>query len=309
MKISQASGYALHALMYMARHVTQLPVTSRAMAKAEGMPPGYLAKVLQRLAKAGFVKSVQGRKRGYIFAVPPEEISLFALFESLEERSLFDECPLQHFACGGTSNNCHIYAQWLAVIGKFKELLRETTVAVAAWHHPEHRFDKITRKKENSREFSPTGMDDLDRRILDALQHDFPLTARPFDVLAQRLEIDAELLWGRVDAMLEQGIIRRLGASFDSRKLGFCSTLAAVRVESGLVESAARTIGRYPEVTHSYLRDHEFNIWFTVIATEERKIEAILREIRAELSLDAADILNLPMKRAFKLDARFKAWP
>jgi DNA-binding Lrp family transcriptional regulator len=153
------------------------------------------------------------------------------------------------------------------------------------------------------------GIDSLDRRILDALQHDFPLGVRPFDVLAERMGIDAELLWRRVEAMLERGVIRRLGASFDSRKLGFCSTLAAVRVGSGLTDRAAEVVGRYPEVTHSYLRDHDFNIWFTIIATDEQRIEAILREIRTELSLDASDTLNLPMKRMFKLDARFKAQP
>jgi siroheme decarboxylase len=153
------------------------------------------------------------------------------------------------------------------------------------------------------------GMDELDCRILDALQQNFPLSARPFDVLAQRLEIDSELLWRRVDVMLERGVIRRIGASFESRKLGFCSTLAAARVGPELADRAAEVIGRYPEVTHSYLRDHEFNIWFTIIATDEQRIEAILREIRTELALDASDTLNLPMKRMFKLDARFKARP
>jgi len=152
-------------------------------------------------------------------------------------------------------------------------------------------------------------MDDLDRRILDALQYDFPLCERPFDVLAERLGLDAGLLWRRVESLLEQGVIRRLGASLDSRKLGFCSTLAAVRVAPNLVDRAAETIARYPEVTHSYLRDHEFNIWFTIIAAHTERIEMILREIRTELSLETSDVLNLPMKRLFKLDARFNARP
>ena len=109
--------------------------------------------------------------------------------------------------------------------------------------------------------------------------------------------------------MIEQGVIRRLGASIDSRKLGFCSTLAAVRVRPENVERAAEVIGRHREVTHSYLRDHEFNIWFTIIAADNGKIEAILDEIRGDLSLDPSDVLNLPMKRMFKLDARFSARP
>lgn len=148
-------------------------------------------------------------------------------------------------------------------------------------------------------------IDDLDRTILDALQFDFPLSERPFEVVAERLGVDADLLWGRVEAMLEQGVIRRLGASLDSRKLGFCSTLAAVRVREDLVDRAAEIIGRHPEVTHSYLRDHEFNIWFTVIAPDVGKIQALLDEVRTALSLDVSDVLNLPMTRMFKLDARF----
>jgi len=153
------------------------------------------------------------------------------------------------------------------------------------------------------------GMDESDRRILDALQEDLPLSERPFEVLAERLGLDADLLWQRVEHLFEQGTVRRLGASFDSRKLGFCSTLAAVRVAPELVDRAAEIIGRYPEVTHSYLRDHDFNIWFTLIAAHEERIEEVLRNIRSGLSLQPSDVLNLPMKRLFKLDARFPVRP
>lgn len=152
-------------------------------------------------------------------------------------------------------------------------------------------------------------MDDLDRRILDVLQHDFPLSERPFDIVAQRLGVDPDLLWRRVEAMRKSGVIRRLGASLDSRKLGFRSTLAAVRVRPDLVDRAAQAIGRHPEVTHSYLRDHEFNIWFTIIAPDDEKVDAILRAIREGLSLEPSDVLNLPMKQLFKLDARFHVQP
>jgi radical SAM protein with 4Fe4S-binding SPASM domain len=147
----------------------------------------------------------------------------------------------------------------------------------------------------------------LDRRILEALQYDFPLSERPFDVLAGQLGLDAAVFWQRVEYMLDDGLIRRLGASFDSQKLGFSSTLAAVRVAPASVDRAAAIIGRYPEVTHSYLRDHEFNIWFTIIAADGKRIETILREVRDDLSLASSDVLNLPKKRTFKLDARFNA--
>lgn len=149
-------------------------------------------------------------------------------------------------------------------------------------------------------------MDELDWRILQALQNDFPLSARPYEIIARKLQIPCEQLWNRVQRLITKGMIRRIGASLDSRKLGFCSTLAAVSVEPNLVDKAAEIIGRFPEVTHSYLRKDDFNIWFTIIATDEERLVEILKEIRTALSIDSSNILNLPVKRLFKLDARFK---
>ncbi len=143
MKISHATAYALHAVMYMVRHITQLPVTTGTIAKAEGIPAGYLAKIFRRLVKARLVKSVRGRKRGYVFARTPEEISLLELFEVVEGGPLFEDCLLRHCECGGTSENCCIYAQWVSATRKINKLLEETSLASAAWNHPEHRFQSL----------------------------------------------------------------------------------------------------------------------------------------------------------------------
>ena len=150
-------------------------------------------------------------------------------------------------------------------------------------------------------------MDELDHRILQALQDDFPLTERPYETVAHRVGIPSERLWERLQKLMAEGVIRRLGASLDSRRLGFCSTLAAVSVPPGRIEQAAEIIGKFPEVTHSYLRSDHFNIWFTIIASDTDRIESILEHIRTSLSLESSEVLNLPMKRAFKLDARFKS--
>ena len=140
MKISRAAAYSLHALMYMVRHVTQLPATTNTIAKAEGIPPGYLAKIFQQLVKTGFVKTGRSKNKGYVFAKPPEEISLLGLFELIEGESLFDDCLFRHCECGGTPDNCCIFAKWLSATKKIKQLLSETSLAVATWNHPEHRF-------------------------------------------------------------------------------------------------------------------------------------------------------------------------
>lgn len=105
--------------------------------------------------------------------------------------------------------------------------------------------------------------------------------------------------------MIKEGLIRRIGVSLDSQKIGFCSTLASVSVPAESIERAAEIIDSFPEVTHSYLRNYEFNIWFTIIAADDKRIEHILKQIRTQLSLKASQVLNLPAKRFFKLDARF----
>ncbi|KKK47874.1 hypothetical protein LCGC14_3150780, partial [marine sediment metagenome] len=109
-------------------------------------------------------------------------------------------------------------------------------------------------------------MDDLDRRILTELQERFPLEEDPYSVIAVNLKITKEELWQRVSNLIDTGMIRRIGFSIDSRRIGYASTLAAVRVADDRVDEAAKVISDYPQVTHSYLRENEYNIWFTVIA-------------------------------------------
>ena len=148
-------------------------------------------------------------------------------------------------------------------------------------------------------------MDKLDCQILEALQYDFPLSEEPYEIISRRLRIPCEQLWQRTKKLVDEGIIRRIGASLDSYQFGFSSTLAAISTDSGLVEQASEVINRYPEITHSYLRKDQFNIWFTIIAVDNDRIKCILEQIRSVLSLRDSQVLNLPMKRLFKLDARF----
>jgi DNA-binding Lrp family transcriptional regulator len=149
-------------------------------------------------------------------------------------------------------------------------------------------------------------MDKIDSQILHELQYNFPLNEKPYEIIAGRLKISKEDIWDRIQMMLNEGVIRRIGASFDSNKLGFRSTLAAVSVDPELTDRAAGIIGQFHEVTHSYLRNDVFNIWFTIIAVDNNRIENILEQIRKSLCLERSKVLNLPMKRLFKLDARFR---
>jgi Rrf2 family protein len=141
MKIKQATAYGLHALMYMVRHNTQLPITAGCLAKVEGIPSSHLAKIFQRLVKANIVKASRSTKKGYVFARPPEEISLLELFEAIEEEFLFSDCFMRHCQCNGTPENCYIYACWQSGTKRVANLLTETNLVTAARNHPNHRFN------------------------------------------------------------------------------------------------------------------------------------------------------------------------
>jgi len=135
---------------------------------------------------------------------------------------------------------------------------------------------------------------------------DFPICSDPYGVISDRLGIDKDALLARVKALIGSGTIRRIGISVDSRKMGYSSTLAAVRVKPDQVDTACEIIETYPEITHSYLRNDKFNIWFTVIAIDQQRIQEVLKELRIKLNLEISDVLDLPVKQLFKLDARFK---
>lgn len=148
-------------------------------------------------------------------------------------------------------------------------------------------------------------MDELDSRILEILQNDFPLSERPYEIIASKLDISCEELWNRVKKMVDKRVIRRIGASFDSHKLGYCSTLAAISIEPGIIEQASEIIDKFPEITHSYLRNDRFSVWFTIIASDAERVGNILKQIQSALSLESSQLLNLPMKRLFKLNGCF----
>lgn len=148
-------------------------------------------------------------------------------------------------------------------------------------------------------------MNELDSRILETLQNEFPLREKPYEAISEKLGISCEQLMSRIELLSSDGIIRRLGASLDSHELGYSSTLAAVSVDDSLIGRASEIIEGFTEITHCYLRNNLFNIWFTVIASDDERIESIIKEIQSELFLENSQVLNLPMKRLFKLNACF----
>ena len=146
-------------------------------------------------------------------------------------------------------------------------------------------------------------MDDIDRKLLNLIQQDFPITAEPFAEVAAQLGIGETEVLERIGRLKEEGIIRRIGAVFDLRKFGFASTLCAARVPEEGVRKFAEIVNACPGVTHNYRRDDEYNVWFTLIAPGEEELAAALAGIKGETGID--DILSLRATRTFKINARF----
>jgi DNA-binding Lrp family transcriptional regulator len=146
-------------------------------------------------------------------------------------------------------------------------------------------------------------MDQTDRRILDVIQSDFPLERRPYAVVGERLGLTEAEVLARVRALKERGIIRRLGANFQSRKLGWRSTLCAAKVPEDRFDAFVAEVNRHPGVTHNYLRDHEFNVWFTFIGPSWDAVCETLQEIEERTGIE---VLNLPAEKMFKIKVDFQ---
>ena len=145
--------------------------------------------------------------------------------------------------------------------------------------------------------------DDIDRAILNRIQSDFPVTRRPYRSIAKNLDLSEENVIGRIKRLKKKGIIRRIGGNFAPEKLGFVSTLCAAKVPKDKIDGFVHTVNRHPGVTHNYLRDNPYNIWFTFIAQSMSEIMDNLEKISRETSV--TDILNLPATKMYKIKAHF----
>lgn len=145
-------------------------------------------------------------------------------------------------------------------------------------------------------------LDDLNRKLLNIIQGDFPLEPRPYKSLGEKLGIPEREAYERVTAMRKSGLIRRLGANFQSGKLGFVSTLCAAKVPPETLETFIEAVNAIPGVTHNYEREHEYNIWFTLISPSQEEARVTLDRISAQTGIA---ILNLPATRLYKIKVDF----
>ncbi len=148
------------------------------------------------------------------------------------------------------------------------------------------------------------GIDEIDKRIINSIQSSFPIVSRPYKKIATDLDLSEDEVIRRIRHLKDNGYIRRIGGNFGPGKLGFCSTLCAAVVPDDKLELFTETVNEYSGVTHNYMREHEYNIWFTFIAPSSEDIEKSLEEISKKTGVK--NILNLPATDIFKISAQFK---
>jgi siroheme decarboxylase len=159
-------------------------------------------------------------------------------------------------------------------------------------------FQAKTRSRQGG---AAVPLDEFDKRLLNLMQGSFPLAPRPYAEVARLAEITEDEVLGRVDRLLGERIIRQVTPIFDTRVLGYKSMLVAASVDPENPHRAAKIINSHPGVSHNYLRNHDFNMWFTIAVEPDSKLgldgtlEVLQRETGAE------SIRQLPTLRLFKI--------
>jgi DNA-binding Lrp family transcriptional regulator len=145
-------------------------------------------------------------------------------------------------------------------------------------------------------------MDAYDKEILDIIQSHFPIAPRPYAVVGEQVGLTESEVLARVRRLKGEGVIRRMGANFGSRELGWKSTLCGAEVPEDKLDAFVAEVNSHPGVTHNYLRAHKFNVWFALIAPTSEDIEAILADITDKTGVP---IMNLPASKLFKIKVDF----
>jgi siroheme decarboxylase len=143
-----------------------------------------------------------------------------------------------------------------------------------------------------------------DKLLLNRIQENFPVDIRPYAVIGKELNMSEEEVVERVRRLRAEGYIRRIGPFFNSRKLGYTSTLVAFAVPDEKVEETAKIINRYIGVTHNYIRPGTYNMWFTFIASGVEQLQQSLADICQKTGI--SDMLVLPSTHTFKVNVNLR---
>jgi len=145
------------------------------------------------------------------------------------------------------------------------------------------------------------GYSELERMLLNEFQHGVPLSSRPFKEIADKLGTEEETVIASLKRLQQAGVISRVGPVLSPNRVG-ASTLAAMAVPPERLQAVADLVSARSEVNHNYERQHQYNLWFVVTASDQHHLQAVLDEISLEAGLP---ILDLPMQEDYFIDLGF----
>lgn len=147
-------------------------------------------------------------------------------------------------------------------------------------------------------------MNEIDRNIINHMQEGFPICERPFELLAEQLNLEEDELMQRVQSLLDDGTLSRFGPLYNIEMLGGKYSLVAMRIPEHDLEQVIETINSYPEVAHNYERTHEFNVWFVLAAETDTQLAELLKDIEKKTGYPTFD---MPKLEEFYVGLRFNA--
>ncbi len=147
-----------------------------------------------------------------------------------------------------------------------------------------------------------SSLDEFDKELLNEIQWTFPLVTRPFDAIAKKFDTTPEIIKEKLNNLKEIGVLRQLSAIFDTRKLGYTSSLVAMEIEHDKLDYVASQINRHPGVSHNYERDHQFNLWFTLAVPPGADLNAELEKFNVLKGIKK--VRMLPTLQLFKIGVK-----
>ncbi len=145
-------------------------------------------------------------------------------------------------------------------------------------------------------------LSELERKLLNDFQHDFPLSPAPYADMAQLLGVSEDEVIATLTRLKEKGAVSRVGAVVRPNTVGV-STLAAMAVPPEELERAAAIVNGFVEVNHNYEREHRLNLWFVVTAPDSMRLQQVLDEIAA---CSGCEVLSFPLLEDYHIDLGFE---
>lgn len=148
-----------------------------------------------------------------------------------------------------------------------------------------------------------TDLNEIEKRILGRVQEDWPISKNPFKAIAYDTGTSEQTAISVIKSLKDRGIIRDISGIFNAETLNLASALIAMNIKEAYIDFAAGLINKHPGVSHNYLRDHRYNIWFTIVSESNDSLAKEAQDIAGRA--ECGDFLILKSERMYKIGVKF----